>query len=90
MDIEFKWDPIKEEANIRNHGVTFTEAATAFADPLSITVPDPRHSITEERYVLVGRSNRGRLLAVMHTDRGEYIRIISARLVTSHERREYE
>jgi uncharacterized DUF497 family protein len=60
------------------------------ADPLSVTVNDPRHSLAEERYVLVGESRRGRLLAVMYTERGEIIRIISARLATAHERREYE
>jgi uncharacterized protein len=90
MELEFEWDPEKAEANERKHGVGFPEAASAFADPLSITVTDPRHSIEEERFVLFGRSYRGRLLAVMHTERGDAIRIISARLLTSRERKEYE
>lgn len=90
MDAEFDWDAAKAESNVRKHGVTFTEAATAFGDPLSVTVPDPRHSVTEERFVLFGRSEAGRLLAVMHTDVGTVIRIISARLMTPRERREYE
>jgi uncharacterized DUF497 family protein len=90
MDVDFEWDPAKAESNARKHGVTFTEAATAFGDPLSVTVADPRHSLAEERYVLFGRSDRGRLLAVMHTERGMIIRIISARLMTPRERREYE
>ena len=90
MELEFEWDPARAESNARKHGVTFPEAATAFHDPLSVTVNDPRHSGHEERFVLFGRSDRGRLLAVMHTERGTVIRIISARQVTSRERREYE
>lgn len=90
MDLEFDWDAAKAEANERKHGVSFLEAASAFNDPLSVTVDDPRHSIGEHRFVLFGRSGRGRLLAVMHTERGQVIRIISARLMTSPERREYE
>ena len=89
MEIAFEWDSEKAEINDRKHGVTFVEAATAFGDPLSVILPDPRHSIGEERFVLFGRSDRSRLLAVMHTERGEKIRIISARLMTSRETREY-
>ena len=90
MELEFDWDPAKAAANERKHGVGFPEAATAFADPLSVTVDDPRHSVEEDRYVLFGRSDQGRLLAVMHTDRGTAIRIISAREMTPQERREYQ
>lgn len=90
MKFEFEWDPDKAHANERKHGVSFPEAGTAFGDPLSVTVPDTRHSVDEDRYILFGRSDRGRLLAVMHTDRGTAIRIISARLMTRSERREYE
>ena len=86
----FTWDPAKADANERKHGVSFDEAKTAFGDPLSITVRDDRHSAQEERLVLFGRSDAGRLLAVMHTERGTAIRIISARAVTPRERREYE
>jgi len=89
MQVAFEWDPTKAEANARKHGVTFVEASTAFGDPLSVILPDPRHSISEARFVLFGRSLRGRLLAVMHTERGDRIRIISARPMTSRERREY-
>lgn len=89
MDLTFEWDPDKAVANERKHGVGFDEAGTAFADPLSVSVPDPRHSAEEERFVLFGRSDRNRLVAVMHTERGEVIRIISARLATPRERREY-
>lgn len=90
MELEFEWDPEKAFANERKHGVSFSEAGTAFGDPLSVTVPDTRHSLDEDRYILFGRSDRGRLLAVMHTERGAAIRIISARLVTTRERREYQ
>jgi uncharacterized DUF497 family protein len=82
--------PGKAQANESKHGVRFSEAASAFGDPLSVTVSDMRHSSDEDRYILFGRSDSGRLLAVMHTDRGTAIRIISARLVTARERREYE
>ncbi len=68
----------------------FTEAATVFVDPLSTTVPDPDHSIEEERYIIVGTSHRGRLLMVAHTEQGDRIRIISARELTRRERRQYE
>ena len=79
----------KDQANQRKHGVSFPEAATTFGDPLSVSVPNARHSMDEERHVLFGRSADGRLLAVMHTDRGGAIRIISAREMTPRERREY-
>ena len=86
----FTWDPAKAEANEWKHGVSFDEAKTAFGDPLSVTVDDERHSADEPRLVLFGRSDAGRLLAVMHTERGPSIRIISARPATRRERREYE
>lgn len=89
MDLDFEWDASKAEANARKHGVTFSEAATSFRDPLSVTVPDPRHSLREERSVLFGRSEQGQMLAVMHTERGSRIRIISARSMTPREKREY-
>jgi uncharacterized DUF497 family protein len=89
-EIDFEWDPDKAESNIRKHGVSFPEAATAFADPFSATVSDPRHSTYEERFVLFGLSSHGRLLAVMHTASGSVVRIISARMMTPRERREYE
>ena len=90
MGYTFEWDADKAAANARKHGVTFPEAATAFGDPLAITIPDVRHSMEEDRFALIGRSERGRLLVVMHTDRGHAIRIISARSATPRERRKYE
>ena len=88
--VEFEWDPKKEAKNIRKHKVTFTEAATVFGDTLSTTVPDPDHSEEEDRYIIIGLSQRHRLLMVAHTERGEQIRIISARPLTPAEREAYE
>jgi hypothetical protein len=86
----FDWDPTKAAANLKKHGVSFREATTVLADPLSITVPDPDHSHNEERYIDVGQSARGRVLVVVYTERGTRIRIISARKATAAERRRYE
>jgi uncharacterized DUF497 family protein len=87
----FSWDPRKASANFRKHRVSFDEASTAFADPLSITVPDPDHSTDETRFLLVGRSARQRVLVVIHAERSEsVIRLISARLACRRERRIYE
>ena len=68
----------------------FAEASTVFDDPLSITIPDPEHGIGEERFVIIGTSNQRSLLIVVHTIRGERIRLISARPATKHEKRNYE
>ena len=88
--MEFEWDPEKAESNLKLHGVSFREAATVFDDTLSITVPDPDHSFDEARYVIVGVSHEGRLLVVSHAERGDRIRIISARELTRDERSAYE
>ena len=88
--MEFEWDPDKESENLKNHGVAFVEAATVFADALSITVRDPDHSQSEDRFIIVGYSHRFRPLIVSHTERGERIRIISARQLTPAERKDYE
>lgn len=88
--MNFDWDNDKAEANITKHGVSFLEAASVFEDDLSITFPDPDHSIDEERLIIMGHSNRGRLLFVSHTDQNNQTRIISAREVTRRERRVYE
>ena len=91
MDFEFAWDPAKAAINRKRHRVSFEEAATAFYDPLSLTIPDPDHSAGEARYLLIGRASSGRLLVVSHLDEAETrIRIISAREPTRHERRHYE
>lgn len=88
--MNFEWDPDKAVRNLEKHGVSFAEASTTFGDPLSVTIPDPRHSEGEQRFVLFGMSEQGRLLAVVHTDREGTTRIISARLMTRHEREQYE
>ena len=88
--LQFVWDRAKAEQNLRKHGVDFAEAATAFGDPLSITISDPDHSVGEERWLLVGQSSAGRLLVVAHTERGNEIRLINARLATRRERETYE
>ena len=91
MALRFVWDTRKAAANRRRHGVDFAEAATAFGDPLSLTVPDPDHSEHEERFILMGRSERDRLLVVVHVERAaDEIRIISARRAAPHERLQYE
>ncbi|MBU2444353.1 MAG: BrnT family toxin [Bacteroidetes bacterium] len=88
--MKFEWDTQKAERNFRKHKVAFTEAATVFADTLGITIYDPDHSKNEERYVTIGWSHQGRILMVAHTDRGDRIRIISARELTKKERKAYE
>jgi uncharacterized DUF497 family protein len=90
MELEFEWDPRKAAANWRRHHVGFTEAATVFSDDLSATVYDPDHSVDEDRYITIGMSDRGRLLMVGHTERGNRIRIINARELTRAEREAYE
>ena len=88
--MKIEWDPKKAKLNLRKHRVSFEEAATALSDPMAATGADPDHSITEERYVTFGVSERGRLLAVAHTDEEETIRIISARIASKGERELYE
>jgi uncharacterized DUF497 family protein len=86
----FEWSSSKADENRRKHAVTFEEATTVFGDVLSKTIPDPAHSVEEDRYVTLGRSRAQRLLVVVHTDRGSRIRIISARRATRREKTEYE
>ena len=88
--LHFDWDPGKADSNAKKHGGTFAEAATAFGDPLSITIPDPDHSIGEARFILLGVSFQGRLVVVVHTEAHDSIRIIRARLATRAERKSYE
>lgn len=88
--MHFEWDPKKAVANRRKHGISFEEASSALRDPFSATAHDPDHSEDEERFVTFGVSFQGRLLAVSHTDRGNAVRIISARLATNIERQIYE
>jgi len=88
--MQFEWDREKAKKNLRKHRVSFEEAMTVFYDQLSATFEDPNHSIDEERFVTIGYSFHGRLLVVLHAERGKTIRIISARSATTHERKRHE
>lgn len=88
--MEFEWNPEKATLNLEKHGVSFQEAATVLNDSLSVTFPDPDHSIRESRYIIIGIFRFKQLLVVAHTNRGEKVRIISARKATRQERRFYE
>ena len=88
--LAFEWNPRKAALNLAKHKVSFEEAVTAFSDPLGQIIDDPRHSADEERFVLLGRSDRRRLPVVMFTEHGEAIRLISARRATPRERRRHE
>lgn len=88
--MEFEWDPAKAERNVKKHRVSFDEAITVFYDPIAATFDDPHHSERERRFITVGYSSRGRLLVVAHAERGESIRIISARLATAQESKRHE
>ncbi len=84
-DEYFEWDDAKAETNLRKHGVGFAEASTVLADPNLLTLDDSRHSTNEDRQIAVGYSNRLRILMVIHVERGQRWRIISARRSTAHE-----
>ena len=91
---QFEWDPAKAASNLRKHGVSFEIAATVFRDPFSRSVDDEVHSEYEERWITMGRARNDRLLVVSHTivetaDRGISVRLISARVATPSERRQY-
>jgi len=88
--MRFEWDREKARGNLRKHGVSFDEAVTIFYDSLSATFDDPDHSTGEQRFIIVGHSSRGRLLVASHTERGGVVRIISARVATSGERKRHE
>lgn len=88
--MEFTWDAAKARENTQKHRVAFDEGVTVFGDYLSILIPDPDHSLGEIRMLLVGMSNRGRILVVSHALWGRTIRIISVRRAEPRERRKYE
>lgn len=90
MAYTFEWDAAKADNNRRTHGVTFDEASTVFGDPLAILLPDPDHSVKEQRYLVLGMSNRRRLLVVAFAERPPRTRLISARRANRKERRRYE
>ena len=88
--MEFEWDKSKAASNVSKHGVSFDEAQTVFDDTLYIDFYDPDHSYNEHRYIIVGQSAQNRLLVISYTERGNVIRLISARKATRKERETYE
>jgi len=90
MSLKFEWDAKKARENIKKHGVSFEEASTVFGDLLALTIYDPLHSEEEDRFVTLGESEKRRLIVVSFTDRDDRIRIISARMATRRERKDYE
>jgi uncharacterized DUF497 family protein len=88
--LRFEWDSFKAITNLAKHGVDFNEAREVFEDPLARTIPDVTHASDEPRLGTIGLSRAGRLLVVIHTDRGDRIRIIGARRASQRERHDYE
>ena len=76
--MRFEWDEQKARSNLRKHRVSFDEARTVFDDPLFVDFYDPDHSHDEHRYIIIGESERRRLLIVAYTARANRIRIINA------------
>ena len=90
MALSFEWDENKAKSNLAKHGVSFQEASTVFGDPLSLTIPDPAHSQAEDRFIIIGHSHQRELLVVAHTERGDNMRVVSARRASRRERKTYE
>ncbi|MNF66776.1 hypothetical protein D3C85_871960 [compost metagenome] len=95
MHLHFEWDAKKAASNLRKHGVSFEEAAEVFRDPLALSLLDENHSQSEERWITLGQAGDRKLVVVVHTWREDdsdhiYVRLISARLATSHETQQYE
>jgi uncharacterized DUF497 family protein len=89
MALTFEWDPRKAATNLAKHGVSFAEASGVFADTHALTIPDPVHSITEQRQITLGRAINSKILVVVHTERGDNLRIISARRANPPEKKTY-
>jgi uncharacterized DUF497 family protein len=90
MKLNFEWDEEKARTNLKKHRISFDEATTVFLDPFSITIPDPDHSVDEQRYIDIGSSDKGRMLVVVYTEHGASIRIVSCRKAGPSERKLYE
>jgi uncharacterized protein len=88
--VKFEWDPVKAAKNLQKHGVSFEDASSVFGDPLAGTIPDPLHSTGEARFVTIGLTSGQRLAVVVHTDRKDRVRIISARPATRAEKKKHE
>jgi uncharacterized protein len=90
VGLMFEWDELKARENRTKHGISFEEASTVFGDPMALTMDDPLHSAREGREITIGKSAFLRIVVVVHTERRENIRIISARRATAAERGAYE
>jgi uncharacterized protein len=88
--MKIEWEPSKAKSNIKKHGISFEEAATALRDPMAVTGYDPDHSLDEDRFITFGISERDCLVVISHTEKGDTIRIISARKASRGERELYE
>lgn len=88
--MDYEWDEEKAARNLEKHGISFADAATVFDDQLYVDFYDPDHSSDEQRYLVIGMSREGHLVIVSYTERNDVIRLISAREVTSAERKAYE
>ncbi|MBY0434484.1 MAG: BrnT family toxin [Cyclobacteriaceae bacterium] len=89
MALVFEWDSVKAQRNLTKHKVSFEEAATILADENSLTIEDVKHSMVEKRKITLGQSFSGRILVVVHTERVEKLRIISARMASQKEKKQY-
>ena len=89
--IRFEWDESKNQANIHNHQISFGEAKSVFYDPNALLIHDPDHSENEDRFVMLGMTEKLRLLIVCHCYRedDEVIRLISARKANTAEKMQY-
>jgi len=90
VPLTFEWDSRKARSNLAKHDVSFETASTVFGDESSLTISDPDHSITERRCITIGRAFDGKLVVVVPTDRGNNIRILSARAASRRERKQFE
>lgn len=88
--MKFEWDEAKNRTNLLKHGISFEQAVYAFADPYGLNIPDYEHSESEERWLLLGAIQSGKIVLVVHTARiSNSIRIISARKATANEQKTY-
>jgi uncharacterized DUF497 family protein len=90
VPVDYEWDEEKAARNLEKHGISLADAATVFGDPLYVDFYDPDHSSDEQRYLVIGMSRESHLVIVSYTERNDGIRLISAREVTSAERKAYE
>lgn len=88
--MKFEWDAEKAAKNLQKHGVSFEDVSSVFGDPFAGTIRDPLHSTAEARFVTIGMTSGQRLVVVVHTDRSDRVRIISARPATRAEKKKHE